>query len=112
MSLTDKDGNILCGSCGGSVDRVDHVVVLEGGVYCRELLVENFGSVDQFVREVIDPTHEDDNDDVECPVCHEVDSFKEWSTDDMCNGCLDAIEDLQPAHFGGLLNEEGDVYGG
>jgi hypothetical protein len=52
---------MICQACGRVVVRLDHVVHIDGGVYCRELIEESYGSVDEFVRQEVDPTHEDED---------------------------------------------------
>jgi hypothetical protein len=50
---------MICKACGSFVNRIDHAVIIEGEVYCREFIEETYGTVGDFIRELIDPFRED-----------------------------------------------------
>jgi hypothetical protein len=41
-----------CGACSREIDRTDHVIIIENGMYCRETVLEGFDSIEAFVEQL------------------------------------------------------------
>ena len=49
---------MICKSCGQDADRIDHMVIIDGGVYCREMILEQYATIGDFIRDLFDPLYE------------------------------------------------------
>jgi hypothetical protein len=49
---------MICKCCGQTHDKISDFLIIDGEVYCREIVVETHGTVGNFIRELIDPLYE------------------------------------------------------
>lgn len=43
---------MICQSCGQPIDRIDHIVFIDGEACCRLTIEQNYGSLDAYLDEV------------------------------------------------------------
>ena len=58
MAVYNQYGQRVCGACGQGVDRTDHFVFIEEGTYCREMILEQYATIGDFIRDLFDPLYE------------------------------------------------------